>query len=55
MTETRSVIRDVLIFAAGTWGMYWYAKAHRAQDAIQYMVEDELELEEHVEAWKNDM
>jgi hypothetical protein len=25
------------------WGQYWYDKAHRLSDAIQFMIEEEVE------------
>lgn len=30
------------LVAATGWGQYWYDRAHRLADAIQFMVEEEI-------------
>lgn len=32
----------ILLVAVTAWGQYWYDKARRQADAIQYMLEEEI-------------
>lgn len=38
-----------LLVATTAWGQYWYDRARRLSDAIQYMVEEEVENEGEAE------
>lgn len=40
------ILSDGLIMATALWGQYWRDKAHRLQDAIEYMLEEQAEQEE---------
>lgn len=45
MVTAVGIVSDILILATALWGQYWRDRAVRLQDAIQFMVEDEIDAE----------
>lgn len=33
----------LILMAVAMWGQYWYDRAHRLMDAMQYMIEEEVD------------
>lgn len=56
MVESKLLfVSGLLLAGAAVFGTHWYDRAKRAQDAIQYMVEDELDdADEALKAWTQD-
>ena len=46
MSWTPLVILYLLTVFVTAWGQYWYDRARRLSDAIQYMVEEEVDEQE---------
>ena len=40
------LLSDALIMGTALWGQKWKARAERLQDAIQFMVEEEIDESE---------
>lgn len=36
-------ITSLILVAVAMWGQYWYDRARRLQDAIAYMIEEEID------------
>lgn len=36
----------LVVVAVSIWGQYWYDKAHRVQDAMMFMLEQDEETED---------
>lgn len=46
MSDSKLIfVGGLLLAGAAVFGTHWYDRAKRAQDAIQYMVEDEADFD----------
>lgn len=53
--NTLTFVSGLLLAGVTGVAVHWYDRAQRATDAISYMVEQDEELEEIVEQWKEGM
>ena len=53
-TNTLTFVSGLLLAGATATAVHWYDKARRAQDAIMYMVEDEVDADEALRAWSGE-
>lgn len=40
------VIMSLVAIVTTAWGQYWYDRARRLSDALQYLIEEEFESED---------
>ena len=53
--NTLTFVSGLLLAGMTGVAVHWYDRAQRATDAISYMVEQDEELEQIVEQWKEGM
>lgn len=43
------ILLTLILVGVAMWGQYWYDRAHRLMDAMEYMIEEEVDNEAHPE------
>lgn len=51
---TLQFVSGLLLAGAVGTAVHWYDRARRVQDAIQYMVEDEIDADDALRAWSGE-
>lgn len=56
MVESKLIfLGGLLLTGAAVFGTHWYDRAHRLQDAIEYMVQDEIDdADDALRAWSGE-
>ena len=52
--STLSFVSGLLLATATGVAVHWYDRAHRLQDAIEYMVSDEVDADEALREWSGE-
>lgn len=52
--NTLTFVSGLLLAATTGVAVHWYDRAKRATDAIQYMVEDEIDADAALRAWSGE-
>jgi hypothetical protein len=54
-SNTLTFVSGLLLAGATSVAVHWYDRAHRLQDAIEYMVQDEIEdADEALRSWSGE-